>query len=122
MMRATNQYGNVVYAGVVRDGEKTLVPYTHNFTIEETKSRNDSLTRFSAYVAQALRQGYPQSTNTTGIFYGAIGNDVNPGKSVGMSINEPDRGLTWPYHLGGMGVSGASNPNYTVVVDYMTKA
>src|SRR5665647_495030 len=121
-IKATNQYGNVVYTGVVKDGENTLVPYIHNFTIEEAKDRNQSISRFNAYVAQALKQGYPQSTsNQTGIFYGQIGTDINPAKSIGLSINEPNRGLTWPYHLGGNGVS-VSNPNYTVVFVNMTKA
>ena len=120
--KATNQYGNVVYTGVVKDGENTLTPYVHNFTIEETKNRSQSISRFDAYVAQALRQGYVQGYNSTGIFYGAIGGySPNSTRSVGVSINEPDRGLTWPYYSGGNGVS-VSNPSYTIVVDYMTKA
>jgi hypothetical protein len=120
--KATNQFGDVVYTGVVKDGEKSLTQYVYNFTIEEANSRNQSISRFNAYVAQALKQGYPQSTgNQTGIFYGQLGTGFPPAKSVGISINEPDRGLTWPYPNGGNGVS-ASNPNYTVVVVYMTKA
>jgi hypothetical protein len=55
--RTVNPYGNAVYTGVVKDGEDKLVPYVHNMTVEETKSRNDSVKRFNAYVAQALRQG-----------------------------------------------------------------
>jgi hypothetical protein len=120
--KATNQFKSVVYTGVVKDGEKTLTQYVYNFTIEEANGRNQSISRFNTYVSQALKQGYPQSTgNQTGIFYGQLGSVFPPAKSVGISINEPDRGLTWPYPSGGNGVS-ASNPNYTVVVVYMTKA
>jgi hypothetical protein len=118
--QAVNQYGNVVYTGVVKDGEGKVVPYVHNMTVEETKSRNETITRFNAYVAQALSQGYPQeSGNSTDLWYSFIlngGSDAT--KQASVRINEPNRGVLFWF---GVGVS-VSDPNYTVAVQYSTKA
>ena len=99
--RAVNQYGNVVYMGVVKDGEGKLVPYVHNMTIEETKSRNASITRFNAYVGQALEQGYPQSSNSTGLWYSFImGGGSDPTKEASVRINEPNTGTLFWFGVG----------------------
>jgi sugar phosphate isomerase/epimerase len=116
--RAVNQYGNVVYTGVVKDGENTLVQYVHNLSIEETKNRNETLERFDAYVAQALTQGYSQEYNTSNVWHGVIGNGANPAKEVYVEIVEPNVGVMWD--MGHLYLS-IQEPNYRVTVDYTTK-
>jgi hypothetical protein len=116
---SVNQYGNVIYSGVVKDGPDKLVPYAHNLTVEETKNRNESLARFNAYVGQALGQKYAELStgNVTGVWLGA--NNVmtaNPTKEAAVRINEPNHGIMW---WGAF--AGVMDPNYTVSVDYSTK-
>jgi hypothetical protein len=113
--RTVSQYGNVVYTGVVKDGENKLVPYVRNMTLEETKNRSDSLTRFDAYVAQALAQGYPEQINQTGFWYGSSGGP-NPANAVTVRINQPNSGISFNDYL------GVFETNYTVTSEYMTKA
>src|SRR5665647_1700271 len=95
--RAVNQFGNVVYTCTVKDGENKLVPYVHNITLEDTKSRNDSLSRFNAYVAQALKQGYPLTENQTGYWYGVKGDIVAPTSAIAININQPNSQLSWSH-------------------------
>ena len=115
--RAVNQYGNVVYAGVFKDGEATLVPYVHNMTIEETKNRNETITLFNAYVAQARTMGYSLTYNTTGQWEGAIGERPNPNNIASVQIIEPNNAIAW-YNT----YIKVYDSNYTVVSEYETKA
>jgi hypothetical protein len=118
--QTVNGQGNTMYAGVVKNGEKTLVPYAHNVTIEETKSRNDSIARYNAYVAQAEQQGYTGSQQEQGMWYGKIGTGENPPQEVWIHINEPQ---WWGILLQGSKVEiDMSHNQYTVAVDYMTQA
>jgi len=115
--RAVNQYGNVVYTGTVKDGEDKLVPYVHNMTLEETKSRNESIARFNAYVAQALRRGYAEGLNSTTFEYLWVGNiGQNMTKIAAVRINQPNSGIVW-YNA----VTSLFDPNYTVTFEYLTK-
>jgi hypothetical protein len=117
---ALDVQGNTMYTGVVKNGEKTLVPYAHNVTIEETKSRNDSIARYNAYVAQAEQQGYTGSQQEQGMWYGKIGTGENPPQEVWIHINEPQ---WWGLLLQGSKVEiDMSHNQYTVAVDYMTQA
>lgn len=118
--QTTNNQGNTIYKGVVKNGEKTLVPYTHNVTIEETKNRNQSIAQFNAYVAQATKQGYVGTLLETGMWNGKIGSGENPTKEVWIHINEPK---WWGILLQGSNVDiDIAHDQYTVAVDYMTKA
>jgi hypothetical protein len=119
--RAVNQYGNMVYTGVVKDGENKLVPYVHNMTIEETKSRNETMSRFDAYVAQAQTMGYsytsPISNRTEGFWLGSIGDGSNLNNRAAVRIAEPNHPISWFD-----GYISVFDANYTVVSDYTTKA
>jgi hypothetical protein len=122
--RSVNQYGNVVYKGVMKNGEGTLVPYIHNLTLEVTKDRNDSLKRADANIAQALGQGYVPSINTTGLWDGKIsgtGDGSYPAKEVYVRIAQPNNPIIWDA-LTTTGVTAIYEPSYKVSVDYMTKA
>lgn len=118
-VQSVNQFGNAVYTGTVRDGPDTLVPYTHNMTVEETKNRSESFVRFDAYVEQALGQKYAELSlgNATGVWLGT--NDMtsqNPPKEAIVRINEPNQGIMfWQSYV------SVQAPNYTIAVDYMTK-
>lgn len=116
-MQATNQYGNVVYTGIVKDGQNKPIPQVHNITVEETKSRNETLSRYDAYIAQALKLGYAQAFKETDLFLGTMGNGTNATQSVGIRINEPNSGLTL-YEA----YVNIFDPHYTICVDYMTTA
>jgi hypothetical protein len=117
--RAVNQYGNVVYTGVVKDGEATLVQYVHNLTLEETKSRNETLERFDAYIAQALTLGYSQTYNTSIVWHGTKDSEAYPANEVYVGIVEPNVGAMWD--MGNLYLN-IKEPNYRVTVDYKTKA
>jgi hypothetical protein len=124
--QSTNQYGNTVYTGTIKDGESVLVPYTQNVTIEQTKDRNTSLSRFNAYVAQAKQQGYTSSLSKTGEYGGYIGQGANPAKYVSVDVVEPQRsfvsiGMGHGAGFDVMQISG-SNPTYYVITDYATTA
>ena len=56
--QTTNNQGNIAYKGAVENGEKTLVPYVHNVSIEETKNRNQSIAQYNAYIKQATAHRY----------------------------------------------------------------
>lgn len=113
--RAVNQYGNWVYSGVVKDGEDKLVPYVHNMTIEETKNRSETLTRFNAYISQAMTNGYKESYNSTSSWTGTIGNVSNPDRAY-VRIAEPN-GSIYGYNT----YTSISDANYTVLSEYSTK-
>jgi hypothetical protein len=123
--RTVNQYGNVVYSGVVKDGGDKLVPYVYNLTLEETKNRNESITRFNASVAQALTMGYSQTYNQTqsapltGLlysWYGQFGDGLNPANKVRIRIGEPTNHIGWADVY-----TSLYDLNHTVVSEYATK-
>jgi hypothetical protein len=112
--RAVNQYGNWVYTAAAKDGEEKLVPFVHNLTIEETQNRNDTYTRFNAYVAQAVSNGYKPSTSSSSSSYwqGSKGSD-----SLYIHIYEPDQGIYG--HVMSVPVTGT---NYTIYIEQSTPA
>jgi hypothetical protein len=130
--QTTNQFGNVIYSGVVKDGQQKLTPYVHNITLEETKNRSQSIERFNATVAQAKSQGYAQiATGQEGRWAGAIyknkltgetsrtynGVTILPYKYVSVVINEPGTTLL-PYDS----TIVFDHTNYIVSTDYQTIA
>jgi len=118
--KSVNNQGITIYTGVVKNGERTLVPYSHNITIEETNNRTQSIARFNAYVAQAKQQEYTGTLLEEGMWYGKIGDGENPGKAVWVNINQPQ---WWGILLQGSKVEiDMWHDQYTVAVDYKTKA
>jgi maltose-binding protein MalE len=114
--QTTNQYGNAVYAGVVKDNTTGATLSTHNITIEETKNRTDSEARFAEYVAQAQKAGYkPPATNTQGAWWGIIGQGGSISKAATISISEPNDTISL-YRIN----INVPHENYTVSVDYTT--
>lgn len=103
-----------MYTGVAKDGEEKLVPSVHNVTIEQTKNRNDTLTRFHAYVAQAVSNGYKPSDNTSSYWIGSknSGND-----RVDIRIFEPNSGI-----YGNVITAAVSESSYTILSEYSTPA
>lgn len=110
--RAVNQYGNWVYTAVAKDGEEKLVPFVHNVTIEETNGRNDTVTRFNAYVAQAESNGYKQDTISSSYWIGYKGSD-----RVHIQIFEPNKGI-----YGYVFSAPVSGPYYYILSEYSTPA
>ena len=113
--KTTNQYGNAVYAGVVKDGNTGTTPSVHNITIEEAKNQNDSEARFATDVAQAQKAGYSQVTNTSGDWWGTTGQGGSISKAVTVRISEPNDPISL-YRM----VIDVQHTNYTVNVDYTT--
>jgi outer membrane murein-binding lipoprotein Lpp len=77
--KATNQYGNAVYTGVVKDNNATQLGtiYQHNVTIELTKNKTDTIQRLATIYKS---RGIPE--NTTGIYEyrnNTIGYDIRIG-------------------------------------------
>lgn len=113
--QTTNQYGNAVYAGVVRDGDAGTTPSVHNITVEEAKNHNDSEGRFAAYVAQAQKAGYSEVTNMSGDWWGITGQGGSISKAATIRISGPNDPISL-YRM----VIYVQHANYTVNVDYTT--
>jgi uncharacterized protein YcfL len=107
--KSTNQYGNVVYTGVVKDNnETTLRPYQHNVTIELTKNKTDTIQRARQIAAIYQKQGFALPSNMTG---SSIYNKEN--ETVWLYPCEPNNAC--------LGISGYVFDQWTVVLDYRTK-
>jgi len=113
--QTTNQYGNAVYSGVVKENDTAATPSVHNITIEETKNSTDSAARFAADVAQAQKAGYTPVTNTQGAWWGIIGQGGSISKAATIGISEPNDTIS----LYRMNIN-VQHANYTVNVDYTT--
>jgi len=84
--------------------------------IEETKNRNDSLTRFNAYVALAQSNGYKLSYNTTAYWTGHTNSsEANPDTAY-VRVAEPN-GSIYGYNT----YTSVSDTSYTVLSEYSTK-
>jgi outer membrane biogenesis lipoprotein LolB len=107
--KSTNQYGNVVYTGVVKDNnETTLRPYQHNVTIEMTKNKTDAIQRAREIAAIYQKQGFGLPSNMTDL---SIYNKEN--ETVWLGPCEPNNAC--------LGIAGKTFDQWTVVLDYRTK-
>jgi len=109
--QATNQYGNVVYTGVIDDNNSThLAPYQHNVTIELMKNKTETKQRVSQLAAIYSQQGYAFPPNMTGTY---VESDSTGAHEILMGGCNPNT----------ICLSGLSTPfsQFTVVVDVQTK-
>jgi hypothetical protein len=112
-VKATNQYGNVVYMGVVNDANAThLTPYQHNVTIELMKNKTETKQRVSQLAAIYIQQGFAFPANMTGIFGGS--DSTNGAHEIFMGGCDPTTVC-----LSGLSINPFSQ--FTVVVDVMTR-
>jgi hypothetical protein len=121
-----NQFGNMVYAGTVQDGDKVLHPYQHKITIEVVKNRNDALTRFNAYKTQAKATGnyLPNTIKDTGWWWGwsDLNGSFDAAKAVVVNINEAGDYPSFSTLVSpSIGEYGVYWNTYTVSVDYQTR-
>jgi hypothetical protein len=110
-VKATNQYGNVVYMGVVNDANAThLSPYQHNVTIELMKNKTETKQRVSQLAAIYSQQGYAFPANMTGTY---VESDSTGAHEILMGGCNPNT----------ICLSGLSTPfsQFTVVVDVQTR-
>ncbi len=110
-VKATNQYGNVVYTGVVNDATAThLSPYQHNVTIELMKNKTETKQRVSQLAAIYSQQGYAFPANMTGTY---VESDSTGAHEILMGGCDPNT----------ICLSGLSTPfsQFTVVVDVQTR-
>ena len=106
--KATNQYGNVVYTGVVKDGNDThLAPFQHNVTIELMKNKTETQQRVSQLATIYKSWGFPANMTGTYIQSNSAGNQMQMG---GCNPNT--------FCLSGLSKTFG---NFTVVLDVMTK-
>jgi len=114
--KSTNQYGNDVYTGVVKDNNSShITPLEHNFTIEVTKSKNETLERGAQLRDLYVKQGYDFSNISGGCNYASNSNDpqgTHVGFQVMIGLGDPSSGACLvPYDFN----------QFTVVVDLQTR-
>jgi hypothetical protein len=120
--KSTNQYGNVVYKGVIKDGESTLQPYNHNVTVELIKTRNGTLQRFNQSITQAQSNGISKIQGDDTYWYGNDRSNTSyPNKGVKIQIKEPSSNGFTIYGPNKGTVNFGDQNAYLVTVDYMTK-
>lgn len=106
--KATNQYGNVVYTGVVKEGNEThLNPYQHNVTVELMKNKTETQQRVSQLAAIYKSWGFP--ANMTGTYQQT---DSKGNQMLMGGCNPNTNCLSGMYKTFG---------NFTVVLDFMTR-
>lgn len=116
----TNQYGNTVYNGVVKDTEKKLNPYLHNITIELTKNRADTKTRYAQWGSYILGTGLVKEFDYGDYMTFYDGSDMShPYHEAYLEMHEPSSFLgtdvynTYVYvNLG---------DTFVITLDYTTK-
>ncbi len=88
--KSTNSNGNVVYSGVVQDGDDKLHPYSHKITIELTKNRDDTKTRYAQYKAFLLSNGLVKEFDYGDYMTFYDGSTyTNPPRQAFLDMNEP---------------------------------
>jgi hypothetical protein len=89
--KSTNNYGNVMYTGVVKDTpEKKLNPYSHKITIELTKNNSTTKTRYAQYKTQLSTAGLIKVYDYGDyIYFSETGNYANATRLVWLDMNEP---------------------------------
>jgi len=89
--KSTNNYGNVVYTGVVKDTpEKKLDPYSHKITIELTKNNNTTKARYEQYKTQLLSSGLIKAYDYGDyIYFSDTGHYDGSTRLAWLNMNEP---------------------------------
>ena len=106
----TNQYGNDVYAGVVRDNSSSHVTvYEHNITIEIMKGKTETVTRASQLRDVYNNHGYYIPGNLSGGINGISSND--PTRALTITLCDPNYSCISYYTLN----------RFMVIVDTQTK-
>jgi hypothetical protein len=124
-VKSTNAAGIITYTGVVKDGENSLTPYIHNLTLEVTKNRNDTSTRFDAWVRNATERGYIGSVQDVGIaryWSGTKGAATNATLGVWIVGQQPKGFTTVLYASQPPKSVSALSDGYLVSADFATKA
>ena len=106
----TDQYGNDIYAGVVKDNSSSHVTvYEHNITIEIMKNKNETVTRASQLRDVYNKQGYYIPGNLSGGINGISSND--PTRALTITLCDPNYSCISYYTLN----------RFMVIVDTQTK-
>jgi Ca2+-binding RTX toxin-like protein len=125
-VKSTNAAGIVTYTGIVKDGENSLTPYTHNLTLEVTKNRNDTTTRFDAWVRNATQRGYTGSVQDAGIaryWSGTQGAAVMNATHGVWIVGQQPKGFTTVLYASQPPKSvSALSDGYIVSADFATEA
>jgi hypothetical protein len=106
----TNQYGNDVYAGVVRDNSSHLSIYEHNITIEIMKNKSETLERGTQMRDNYVKQGYSIPNLTSGVYFVSRSSDATAAHPLVITLDDPSQ-INLPYQFN----------RYTVAVDMETK-
>jgi hypothetical protein len=112
-IKGTNQYGNDVYIGVVRDNSSSHVtPYEHNITIEIIKSKNETVTRAAQLREIYVKQGYYMPGNlSSGLISYSNSNDPTGTHQLMIGLCDPNIGC----------ISNFTINRFMIIVDTQTK-
>jgi hypothetical protein len=125
-VKSTNAEGIITYMGVVKDGENSLTPYIHNLTLEVTKNRNDTTTRFDAWVRNATERGYTGSVQDAGIarYWSGTKRAAVTNVTLGVwVVGQQPKGFTTVLYASQPPKSvSALSDGYLVSADFATKA
>ena len=106
----TDQYGNTVYAGLVRDNSSSHVTvYEHNITIEIMKGKPETITRAAQLRDVYVKQGYYIPGNLSSGTNLISGND--PTRALTITLCDPNSSCISYYTLN----------RFMVIVDTQTK-
>ncbi len=107
-----NQFGNDVYAGVVRENSSTHVhPYEHNVTIEIMKSKNDTQERAALLKELYVKQGYYITNLRSNMNYVSNSNDSTGTHQLMIGLCDPNMTC----------IDYTTFNSFTVIVDRETK-
>jgi len=116
--KSTNSYGNVVYTGVVKDNEKKLYPYSHNVTIELTKNRDATKTRYAQWKTYLLSSGLIKEFDYGDYMTFYDGSQyTHPNREAYLDMNEP----SLINHIYNTGVFLSLGDTFMVTADITTK-
>lgn len=110
--KGTNQYGNIVYAGVVKDKSSSHVNrYVHNITVELVKTKTETTARGSQLKGYYAKQGWAITNLRSNLNYISKQNDSTGAQQLVVGLCDPDMSC----------ISYYTFDNFTVIVDQQTK-
>jgi len=108
--KGTNQYGNDIYAGVVKDNSSHLSVYEHNITIEILNNKSETLERGAQIRDIYVKQGYSIPNLTSGVYFVSKSSDTTATHPLVITLDDPSQ-INLPYMFN----------RYTVAVDMETR-
>ena len=107
-----NQFGNDVYAGIVRENSSTHVhPYEHNVTIEIMKSKNETQERAAQLKELYVKEGYYITNLSSNMNFISHSNDPTGTHQLMIGLCDPNTSC----------ISYTTFNTFTVIVDRETK-